>query len=111
MTGRIERDVVTRKRFYTDPSCDRCKRRMSHVFEQGPEFSDRQFNGGLRVELSGGYGMYYDETSHDLMLCRECGNKLSEFLWGSGVGDDINADTACTGVDCNHPNDIYGSPE
>ncbi len=75
---------------YLDPTCDRCQAPMAQVFDHPGADEYRQWHNALRVRLDGGYGMYYDLTEHDLVLCKECADGLVAYL---GV-DTIDSESA-----------------
>lgn len=75
---------------YVDPTCDRCQRPMENVFDHPGTDEYKQWRDALIVRLSGSYGMYYDLTVHNLVICKECADGLVAYL---GV-DTIDSESA-----------------
>ena len=85
-TERVERTKTVT--VYLDPTCDKCEAPLTHVIP-GPDSDEhRQYLDALNVVLQGGYGMHYDLTVRDLMLCGDCAKTLIAFL---GI-DDVDSE-------------------
>ncbi len=87
----IQHDIIDRPAFLVTTPSDYLafKAIFLHVHTSGKE-QPTQWHNALRVRLDGGYGMYYDLTEHDLVLCKECADGLVAYL---GV-DTIDSESA-----------------
>ncbi|WP_459973285.1 hypothetical protein [Mycobacterium sp. MUNTM1] len=61
-------------------SCIDCGRELTQVFEG--DVTSRQYRNALGMTLTGGYGMFFDDTDpvHRIFLCHDCAHGLCDAL-------------------------------